>query len=230
MTRAEVLAILEGGDFDRFIGAPETGEVEFKGEPYQLDHDGQRFELAKDASAFANAAGGVLVIGARTRRHDRAAGDIVSELRLLPRDLVDVQQYEDTIADRVHPTLRELTVRFYPSAGNAERGLVALDVPPQQEIDRYFLIHRPFVEGDEQTPGWLVGIAVRGVGRVELRAIGEIHTLINRGLNVGRPLAELAEGLAEIREMAAAGAVIAGDTPAERLADVIDDRVDEIGH
>ena len=230
MTRTEALAILESGNFDSFVGVPETLEVEFKDQPYQLDHDNQKFELAKDVSAFANAAGGVLVIGARTSRDDRAAVDTVSELRLLHRDLVATEQYEDTIAGRIYPTLGQLSVRFYPTAANSDRGLVAIDVPPQQEIDRYFLVQRPISEGDDRSPGWLVGIAVRGVGRVEVREVAEIHTLVNRGLNLSRQLADLAEGVADIREMVgAAGAIPLADTPADRLADVITARIAEIG-
>src|SRR5438067_1534205 len=66
MARAEALAILESGEFDQLIGRPETPEVEFKGEPYQLDRETQRFELAKDVSAMANAAGGVIIFRAQT--------------------------------------------------------------------------------------------------------------------------------------------------------------------
>jgi hypothetical protein len=229
MTRAEALAILDGGDFEQLIGAPESLEVEFKSEPYRLDQEGQRFELAKDVSALANAAGGVIVIGVRTEREDQAAVDVVTDLRPLARGLVDEQQYEGAITDRVYPRLQELHVRFYASAGDEGRGLVAIDVPSQQEIDRYFLIQRPIAEGDERTPGWLVGIAVRSIGRVEVRRIGEIHTLINRGLSFGRQLADVAEGIAELRERMGPGAVAAPGTPADRLDAVIDARVDEIG-
>ena len=228
MIRVEALEVLEGGDFDPFIGVPESLEVEFKGQPYQLDQDSQRFELAKDVSAFANAAGGVVVIGARTHRDDQSAVDIVQEIRLLTRDLVDVEQYVDTISERVYPGLRELRVRFCPVQGDDERGLVAIDVPPQPEIDRYFLIQKPFDEGVDRTPGWLIGLAVRGVGRVELREVGEIHTLINRGLTVGLPLAEILDSVAELREVGTPTAEPEA-TPADRLADVIEERVNEIG-
>jgi hypothetical protein len=56
MTRDQALAILANGDFDQLIGAPESLEVEFKSEPY-VEQESQKFELAKDVSALANAAG-----------------------------------------------------------------------------------------------------------------------------------------------------------------------------
>lgn len=69
MTRAEVLAVLASGNFDPLVGLAETIDVEFKGQPYQVtDHDSQKFELAKDVSALANASGGVIIIGVQTRR------------------------------------------------------------------------------------------------------------------------------------------------------------------
>ena len=58
MTRDEILAVLEDGAFERLKGSPENLEVEFKREPYRLDQENQKFELAKDVSALANAAGG----------------------------------------------------------------------------------------------------------------------------------------------------------------------------
>jgi hypothetical protein len=229
MTREEALAILAGGNFEQFVGTPEGLEVEFKREPYRLEQDDQKFELAKDVSALANAAGGVIIIGVRTQRDDIAAVDVVAEIRLLAPGLVDEQRYASTISDRVYPRLRELHVRFYPVGESAERGLVAIDVPPQEEVDRYFLIQWPITEPDARTPGWLVGIAIRSVGRVEVRRIGEIHTLINRGLSVGRQLADVAEGLAELREELAGTRAAPPETPADRLHAVLETHLDEAG-
>jgi hypothetical protein len=230
MTRAEALEILGSGDFEQFVGAQETLEVEFKGEPYRVaDRDSQKFELAKDVSAFANAAGGVIIIGAQTERDNEVAVDVVTQLRLLSQGHVDAQQYEGIVADRVYPRLRELHVRFYPSAANAERGILAIDVPPQDEVDKYFLIQRPTEEGTDRTPGWLIAVAVRSIGRVEERRVGEIHTLINRGLVVGRQLGDVVEGMAVLRELIAGGAAAPAETPADRLDAVLDARMDEIG-
>lgn len=229
MTRAEALAILEGGDFEQFVGTPEMLEVEFKREPYRVDDDSQRFELAKDVSALANASGGVVIIGVQTQRDDEVAVDVVSELRLLTQGLIDEQQYEAIISERVYPRLRELRVGFYPSAADAQRGLVVIDVPPQDEVDKYFLVQRPIEAGADRTPGWLVGLAVRSVGRVEGRRIGEIHTLLNRGLVVGRQLADVVEGMAELRELAQGRGIAPAETPADRLDAVVASRIAEMG-
>jgi len=230
VTREDALEILERGGFDAFVGMPETIEVEFKSEPYQIpDRDSEKFELAKDVSALANASGGVIVIGVRTERDNATAVDVADEPRPLPRGLVNEEQYEAILSDMVYPRLNAVSVRFHPSTGDDERGLVCIDVPPQNEVDKYFLIQRPTEEDVDKTPGWLVGLAVRSVGRVEVRRIGEIHMLINRGLVVGSQLGDVLEGMAELRELAVRGKAPPAETPASRLHDVLRERLGESG-
>ena len=71
----EVQKILSSGDFDEFIGALEDEQLEFKASPYQLDKDQGKMELAKDVSALANTAGGIIVIGVQTERNPTVQGD-----------------------------------------------------------------------------------------------------------------------------------------------------------
>ena len=228
MTRAEVLDVLASGNFEPLVGLAETIDVEFKGQPYQIvDHDSQKFELAKDVSALANASGGVIVIGVQTERDNEASVDVAAELRPLALGLVDEQQYEGILSDMIYPRLREVQVRFHSSAADTDRGLVSIDVPPQDEVDKYFLIQRPIEEGVDRTPGWLVGLAVRSIGRVEGRRIGEVHTLINRGLVVGRQLDDVVEGLAELRDLAVRDVAEPEETPANRLPEVLQQRLEE---
>ena len=106
MTRDEALAVLAGGDFEQFIGVPEGLEVEFKAEPYQIEHDSQRFELAKDVSALANAVGGVIVIGARTARDDEGrfltAGGRVLSVTGVGADLAEARARAYQGVDGIH--------------------------------------------------------------------------------------------------------------------------------
>jgi hypothetical protein len=80
---AEILSILDCGDFDELIGTDEDSVVEAKGEPYQVgatDESTQNFAkqaLAKDVSGLANAQGGVILIGFQTTRDVTAAGDYI---------------------------------------------------------------------------------------------------------------------------------------------------------
>jgi predicted HTH transcriptional regulator len=225
LIREDALAVLESGEFGRFVGVEEDLEVEFKGEPYQLDVDSEKFELAKDTSALANARGGVLVIGIKTKRHAESPADVGDEIRLLTRDLVDEARYLDVIGDRIYPRIEGVRVRFFESATEADRGFVAIDVPPQEDRQKYFLIHRPIGE-EGKTPGWLVGVAIRSFGRVDEQRIGELHTLVNAGLNVSQQLTEIQAAVARLHDRPEPEP--AADSPADRLADVISDRLDEL--
>jgi hypothetical protein len=228
MTREQTLAIVDAGDFEQFVGEREDLELEFKGEPYQVQGETARFELAKDACALANGNGGVIVIGVRTERREDSPLDEATEIRSFGPELVDTARYEALIAGRVYPPIQGLRVEFKPSTVDDQRGLVVIDVPPQAETDKLFVILRPISEG-ESAPGWLVGIAVRSVGRVDVRRPADIHGLINRGFTVTERLDALTEEVGLLRErVGAPPPAPPEETPADRLPTLLDERTHEL--
>jgi Schlafen, AlbA_2 len=227
VTRDEILVILDSGNFAALIGVREDLEVEFKRQPYQLDSDGEKFELAKDVAAMANAVGGVIVIGVQTERREESPLDQAVRIRSFERARVDPDRYVSTATDRIYPRIRNLRVEFRPTADDGERGLVMIDVPPQPESDKLFLVQRPIDEGTA-APGWLVGIAVRSVGRVDERRPGEIHGLINRGFTVSPRLEELLGEVGTIRELIDDRAQPVVETPADRLDETIADWLEHL--
>jgi predicted HTH transcriptional regulator len=62
----KVLAIVRAGKFEELIGVVEGDKLECKGSSYRLDDEHERFELAKDVTSFANAHGGVILLGVQT--------------------------------------------------------------------------------------------------------------------------------------------------------------------
>jgi hypothetical protein len=228
MTRGEALQILETGDFDAFLGVREDVEIEFKGQPYQVDQEGAKFELAKDVAALANGSGGVIIIGVETETTEASPLDTAARIRPMARGLVDEVRYVDIIGARLYPHIHNLRVEFRPTADDPGRGVVLIDVPPQPETDKLFLIQKPVSEGTT-APGWLVGISVRSVGRVDERRIAEIHELISRGLTVSPRLSEMADELAELRQhiVGAGPQPPAPETPADRLPHLIAERIAE---
>jgi hypothetical protein len=54
VTPEELIALLDAGDFGAVIGTAETGEIDFKRDPYRVEERAQAFELAKDVAALAN--------------------------------------------------------------------------------------------------------------------------------------------------------------------------------
>jgi Schlafen, AlbA_2 len=220
MNRLEFLAVLDGGDFEALVDVREDIEVEFKRQPYQLDQESERFELAKDISALANADGGAIVLGVQTERREDAPIDVAVRIRPFAPDLVDTERYVATAIERIYPRIQGLRVEFKPRGDNAERGLVVIDVPPQAEADKLFLVQKPVDEGTT-APGWMVGVSVRSVGRVDERRVSEIHGLINRGYTVSDRLDDLVGEVGAIREGLDAGPVVAQETPADRLEALI---------
>jgi hypothetical protein len=227
MNRNELLAVLRVGDLDELIGVREDVEVEFKRQPYQLDQEGEKFELAKDVSAFANAGGGAIVIGVQTDRSEESPTDQAVRLRLLERGLVDEERYVAVVTERIYPRVQSVRIAFHPSAVNDDRGVVVIDVPPQAEAEKLFLVQRPVGEGTT-APGWMVGIAVRSVGRVDEHRVGEIHNLINRGYTLSGQLSDLAGEVSALRDEVRAGPVGAPETPADRLEEIVETRLAEL--
>src|SRR5688500_9172357 len=91
---ADILGILISGDFNQLLGVIEDEYVEFKEQPYRLDNEERKMELAKDVSAVANVHEGVIVIGPRTDQVNPAVPqDEVVAISPFGPDLVDLEQY-----------------------------------------------------------------------------------------------------------------------------------------
>ena len=106
----------------------ECGWLDVKGGIYDLSDRVKAEELAKDVAEFANAkTGGLLLVGFGTRKdYD---GEIIDELRPVPRALVDLDQHRKLIRERVLPPLRNLTVDWIDCGNDA--GVLVIDVPAQ---------------------------------------------------------------------------------------------------
>jgi len=86
----QILAALGSGSFDSLVGEFETSQLECKRQPYDLASEEQKLELAKDVSALANAAGGLLVIGYSTVRDEAHQEDRIDRCRPFPLDRFDM--------------------------------------------------------------------------------------------------------------------------------------------
>ena len=85
----QIRSVLETGEFDQLVVAVEHEQMDAKSEPYRLGDLRAKLELAKDVAGFANAAGGVIVIGARrTEKSPVHFGDEIREIRPFDRGLI----------------------------------------------------------------------------------------------------------------------------------------------
>lgn len=94
---ASLATLAADARWDTLIGKPESNHMDCKSEPYDLTTDSGRFELSKDVSAFANAAGGFILVGIRTRKSTVQPVDVVEAIRPIPADRFNTTQYRDVI-------------------------------------------------------------------------------------------------------------------------------------
>jgi hypothetical protein len=157
MEQQELLALLDAGHFDAIIGTAETGEIDFKRDPYRVGEPQGAFELAKDVAALANSAtGGLLVVGFKARKLEGSDRETVETVHVFSRDMFDRDAWLDKAHQRIYPTVVGLDALFKASLEDPDRGAAVVVIPQQAAESRYFLVAKEFVS-DDGAPGWLVG-------------------------------------------------------------------------
>lgn len=168
--------IVRAGLSEALVGQREQVWLEAKQAPYQLEHNAEKFELAKDVAAFANAAeGGLVLVGATTRR--RPMGDVIEAINEVPLDLVDVVRYRDILRDRIFPSIDGLNVGVIEHSPG--RGLAYIHVPPQSPTKAPFLVRGAEIDGKMTTA--YVSLPTRDGEGTRYADIGELHSLLNAG-------------------------------------------------
>ena len=166
---------LSKGEFDKLKGTAEGHEVDFKSAPYMLDQPKDKWELAKDVAAFANASGGCIVIGPKTEKHANEAVETVTEVSEVRRNLVDVPRYQSVLASSLYPSPKGVTYDWFPPQG--DKGVLLIRVPPAGDADQPLVVRR-FVDdaGKEYTTS--IGVPRRNGDRVEWDPPERLHSLL----------------------------------------------------
>jgi hypothetical protein len=122
---------------DVLIGAPESAWLEVKSYDYhRLSSEAEKIKLAQDVARFANADGGLLVLGLRTSKLNGV--DIISRVTPLPLPSRSISQYRKVIDAHVYPLVRGLDI----STVQLDRGeLLTISIPPQSDDDKPFVVH-----------------------------------------------------------------------------------------
>ena len=129
--------LVRSGHAAVLIGQPEGPWFDGKGAPYQLATDADKWELAKDVGAFANAsAGGLILLGARTRKGQN--GDVVQSISSFELSMFSPSRYRNIVTRRLHPAVEGLEVRAVPIT--AARGVGYIYIPPQREESKPFVL------------------------------------------------------------------------------------------
>jgi predicted HTH transcriptional regulator len=141
MTFALAKVKVESGNPDSLIGTAESLWLEAKSVLYDLNKPEDRYELAKDVSAFANAEGGFLLIGFEEDQTDvtRSVPTIAS-LTPFPVTAFPLQRYLGMLNHYIHPKLHGLKAYWKPDGDGSNTGVGIIEVPPQAVERKYFLI------------------------------------------------------------------------------------------
>ena len=152
-----------------------------KGRAYNLDDEFHCHELAKDVVALANAGGGLIIIGARTRLDDEHATEVIKEIRPFSRDLVSTVRYQDTIAARTYPPFTRITVEWMPSADVPDKGLVVITIPDSKQ-DRPILVQK-IVDDKGKNAMTVFGYYARRRSTASHYSVQQLHAMIKDGGN-----------------------------------------------
>lgn len=144
--RSTVIEALAANRPEDLIGLAESSVVDFKSTPYAVDTDRGKFELCKDVAAFANAQGGLLVLGVETEKDADQALEIVKALHPFSQNRADVHRYIDILNEYLRPRLI-ISHRWYPNPSSIklEKGTnfyLVLEVDPVPEPVRYVIVRR----------------------------------------------------------------------------------------
>lgn len=178
----DISRIISGRDFSKFIGLKEDLWLEVKGKnPYQLELPSGRYELAKDSSALANAAGGYLLIGFLHERLQSERAESISGLEMIRESEFDCNKYEGIIQHHVHPSIENLTISWQESANVKDMGIGVICVPPQKEERKYFVITRGAMEDGEELKNFVLGLVIRQGSSNLPFPPKDIYTIIRNG-------------------------------------------------
>jgi len=202
--------VLEARAFERLVGSVETAWFDAKDQPYAASDAGKR-ALGKDVTAFANAAGGVILVGFRTKPSTNHYGDEIIEVRPFDATLVDTDQYRKIVNDWVFPAIQHVEIAWLPTLSDETRGIVMIRVPPQASEMKPFLVTK-FVDGSKIVETIFGYSERRGDANEPLR-VAELQRALRIGMNYERIL----DGRLASIEARLAGPQPDNDGPTQKL-------------
>ena len=181
--------LIRAGQAQALIGTYESEWLEAKAAPYRLEEHAEAFELAKDVAALANADGGIIVIGAQTKK--RPGGDEIRRINECRLSDVSPRAYTTLVRRGMFPKVEGFEIELVPH-GSTGNGVALLTIPKQEEGEKPFLVHG-MVQGG-RTTGQGFTWPVREGAETVVPRIETVHALLRAGREglAGNPRAELA--------------------------------------
>ena len=143
LTRETVGDLVRGGQATALIGQPEGHWLDVKAQHYDLGTPRGRISLAQSVARFANAEdGGIVVVGMNTKRIP--GGEEIRSVCPVPSDGSMPRRYQQALDEHLYPPLEGVTIDAIDHAGGM---LMVVEVPPQPEELKPFLVHGAIVDG-----------------------------------------------------------------------------------
>jgi hypothetical protein len=178
--RATIAALVRAGMPEVLVGFQENEWFEVKSAPWDLDAVAGKIELAQDVARFANASGGVILVGAESRKVDGV--DTVRRARGIDPVRVELARISNVLDQRIYPAIEGLAAWTAPLPGG--RTMLVLEVPPQSDWMKPFLVQGSVV-GDRVEGAFFSIVRRRGEGSIALTA-REVHTWLAAGRRLTR--------------------------------------------
>lgn len=188
VTRETVADLVRGGGAQLLIDQPEGNWLDAKAEEYDLTSTKGKISLAQAVARFANGEeGGLIVLGAKAKKIP--GGEVIRQVRgVAPRQADTVARYLRVIDQHLYPPAYGLRIDLVPTS--VELALIVLDIPPQPEELKPFLVHGA-ITADGDTEGSFISIVQRrGEGSIPVTA-----PMIHASLAAGRALLRGGPGL-----------------------------------
>jgi len=167
--------------FSELLNTFESEFIDFKSEPYQLEEESQKVELAKDISSFANTFGGFILLGIKTKKFEEYKLDVADELRPIPSNRINLEQYESIARDWIYPPISGLRVQLIPSPDDLQKVFVVLEIPESTIVDKPFLIVRSSEDSRGRNKRITFGYAERFRGSSQPLIVQRIQQLLHLG-------------------------------------------------
>ncbi len=173
---ASAASVVRARHPELLIGVFESQWLDAKSSPYRLDQKGQQYELAKDVASFANANGGLILIGAKTKR--RPAGDEINSVNGCVLSDAAPAALRSVVGKRIYPRIDGLRIEQIPLSSK-DQGVLLIEIPSQAEA------HKPFLAVGTKSGSRVSELgftyAVREGEGTEAPRIEVIHQLIRAG-------------------------------------------------